>query len=348
MAGESDFRAFPKIELHRHIPGSMRFETWWEIVRSRGVKLPSDSPNDMREMMTVRDHAPLKDYLRCFEITDLAYTDAEAIETFTYEAIADAAAEGILYLELRASPTRMAVKAGLSTAQALAAMVTGRDRAQTEFGIPVGLIAGLSRELGVDACAREAETIADFADKGIQAIDLLGNEIDYPADWFAPVFRPIAEFGRMGITIHAGESSGAAAVRAAVLQLGATRIGHGVRSEQDPNVLALLRERQVTLEMCPTSNVQTQAAPDLRSHPLARYLHSGIRVTINTDNPRISRVDLAHEYRLAVDVIGLTRDELVQTLRWGIDAAFAPEDVRRQVRRRLDAALDEQDKEGDA
>ncbi|MBK8021974.1 MAG: adenosine deaminase [Chloroflexi bacterium] len=342
--GTSDFRAFPKIELHRHIPGSMRFETWLQIVRSRGVKLPSDSPEALREMMTVRDLAPLKDYLRCFEITDLAYTDSEAIETFTYEAIVDAVAERILYLELRASPTRMAVRAGISTAQALGAMVKGRDRAQAEFGISVGLIAGLSREMGVDVCAREAETIVDFAGKGIQAIDLLGNEIDYPADWFEPIFRPIAESGRMGITIHAGESSGADAVKAAVLQLGATRIGHGVRSEQDPAVLDLLRERRITLEMCPTSNVQTRSAPDMPSHPLARYLRSGIRVTVNTDNPRISRVDLAHEYGLAVGVMGLTRDELVQTLHWGIDAAFAPETVRQQVRARLDAMLMEQQK----
>ena len=200
--------------------------------------------------------------------------------------------------------------------------------------ISVGLIAGLSRELGVKRCAAEADVIVGYAGS-IDGIDLLGNEVDFPAGWFAPIFQPIARDGRLGITIHAGESSGPESVRAAVLQLGATRIGHGVRAEEDPTVLALLRERGVTLEMCPTSNVQTGATPDLSTHPLARYLRAGIKVTINSDDPRVSQIDLTHEYQVAASEIGLTEAEIAQTLDNAAKAAFTTEQIRTRIKEAL-------------
>lgn len=334
------YRNWPKIALHRHLPGSIRFEQWQQIVQDRQVPLPADDPDQLRAMMTVGARAPLKEYLKCFDIIDLAFADAAAIEQLTYDVIAGAAAENIIYLELRYSPTRMAQKASISTAEALQATIDGRDRAARDFDVKVELLAGLSRELGVQRCSREAQAITAFAGKGIAGIDLLGNEIDFPAAWFAPIFQPIAAARSMGITIHAGESSGAQCVRDAIELLGATRIGHGVRSEEDPAVLDLLRQRQTTLEMCPTSNVQTQATPDYTTHPLPRYLRSGIRVTINTDNPAVSQVDLAHEYAVASAIMGLSDDELRQTLHYAVDAAFTTPETKEHLHQRLDTEID--------
>ena len=333
------FRHWPKIALHRHLPGAIRFEQWQRVVQDRAVPLPAADSAQLRAMMTVGARAPLTEYLKCFDVIDLAFADARAIEQLTYDVIAGAAAENIIYLELRYSPTRMAVKAGISTAAALQATIAGRDRAARDFDLEVSLIAGLSREMGVQRCAQEAQVITSFAAKGIAAIDLLGNEIDFPAAWFAPIFQPIASQAQMGITIHAGESSGARCVRDAVELLGATRIGHGVRSEEDPTVLDLLRRRQTTLEMCPTSNVQTQATPDYTTHPLPRYLRAGIYVTINTDNPAVSQVDLAHEYAVATTIMGLTRQELRQTLHHAVDAAFTSPHTKERLHRRLNAEI---------
>jgi adenosine deaminase len=344
MLDESDFarrwRAFqewPKVDLHRHLPGAIPFDTWWRIVRKKGVALPSQDPEVMRRMVTISGQGDLKTFLKCFDVIDLVYVDSATIEELTYAAIADAARENLIYLELRYSPTRMAQSAGISTAEALEATIAGKERAVADHDLAVSLIAGLSREMGVARCAAEAEVITAYAGQGIDGIDLLGNEIDYPADWFAPIFRPIAEAGRLGITIHAGESSPAASVRAAVLQLGATRIGHGVRSEEDPSVLDLLRERGVTLEMCPTSNVQTQATPHYSTHPLPRYLRDDIKVTVNTDDPSVSQIDLAHEYAIATTVMGLSEAELVQTLHDAIDAAFTSAGTKARLRARLAA-----------
>jgi len=335
----SRFIGWPKIALHRHLPGAIRFEQWWRIVQDRGVPVPSNDRAALRRMMIVGQHAPLKEYLKCFDVIDLAFADAQAIEQLTYDVIAGAAAENIIYLELRYSPTRMAQKAGISTAEALQATISGRNRALRDFDVEVSLLAGLSRELGVERCAREAQAITAFAGKGIAGIDLLGNEIDFPAAWFATIFQPIAAEALMGITIHAGESSGADCVRDAVELLGASRIGHGVRSEEDPAVLDLLRERQVTLEMCPTSNVQTRATPDYMTHPLPRYLRDGIRVTVNTDNPAVSQVDLAHEYAVATTIMGLSDRELLLTLHHAIDAAFTTSQTKQSLHERLNSEL---------
>jgi adenosine deaminase len=329
------FQSWPKIELHRHLPGAIRFETWWDIVSRHGVPLPASDPAELRRMMTVSGQSNLKNFLKCFDTIDLCFVNAAAIERIAYEAIAQAVAENIIYLELRFSPTRMAQRANISTAAALEAVIAGQQRAQREFAIEVGLIAGLSRELGVERCALEAEVIKSFAGRGVAGIDLLGNEVDFPPEWFAPIFQPLAAEGQLGITIHAGESSGADAVRVAILQLGATRIGHGIRAEEDPAVLGLIKERGVTLEVCPTSNVQTGATPTLPAHPLARLLRAGLKVTINTDDPQVSRIDLAHEYQVAAVELGMSEAEIIQTLHYAVDAAFAPPQVKARFTGRL-------------
>lgn len=335
MPQPNPFQTWPKIELHRHLPGAIRFETWWDIVSRSGVSLPTIDPGQLRRLMTVSGQSSLKEFLKCFETINLCFVDAAALERITYEAIADAWAENIIYLELRFSPTRMAQRANISTAAALEAVIAGRQRAIADFPIEVGLIAGLSRELGVGTCAVEAEVIASYAGRGIAGIDLLGNEADFPAEWFAPIFQPLARQGQLGITIHAGEAAGADSVRAAVVRLGATRIGHGIRAEEDPAVMALLKERRVTLEICPTSNVQTAATPELSTHPLARYLRAGLKVTINTDDPQVSQIDLAHEYELAASTLGLTEAEISQTLHYAVEAAFTTAEIKAHLKKTL-------------
>jgi adenosine deaminase len=343
MVPESDFsalhayyQAWPKIDLHRHLPGAIPFETWWRIVRQKGVALPSEDPAELRRGMTITGKHDLKTFLKCFDLVDLVYVDAETIEELTYEVIAGAAREGLIYLELRYSPTRMAESARISTAAALEATIAGRERALADHDIAVELIAGLSREMGVERCTAEAEVIARYAGRGIAGIDLLGNEIDYPASWYAPIFQPLAHEGVLGITIHAGESSNARSVADAIQELGATRIGHGVRAEEDPAVLALVQERGIVLEMCPTSNVQTQATADFDTHPLPRYFRGGVRVTINSDDPAISQIDLAHEYAAATALMGLTPVEVQAMLYTAVAAAFTDAQTKGQLRARLD------------
>ncbi|MEW5817728.1 MAG: adenosine deaminase [Spirochaetota bacterium] len=325
------FQTWPKVELHRHLSGSVRFETWWNIVKQDRARLRTVDPMKLYHLLTVDGQLGLKDFLKRFDMIDLCFVDAATIEKVTCEAIADAVKENIAYLELRFSPTRMARRAGISTSEALEAVIAGRQRA-AGFPIEVSLITGLSRELGVRECAAEAEIIGSFADRGINGIDLLGNEADYPAAWFAPVFQSITCRNRIGITIHAGEAAGAENVRSAILQLGATRIGHGVRSREDPAVLGLLKERGVVLEMCPTSNVQTAVVPNLSSHPLAHFLHEGVKVTINTDNPQVSQVDLAHEYKIATSTLGLSETEIFQTILYAIEAAFTTDRIKERIK----------------
>jgi adenosine deaminase len=323
------------IDLHRHMTGTISDETWLELYQRDGRTVPFADLAGISKALSVDRTVDLKEYLRRFDLIDLCVIDTAAIQRITFEAVATAAAEGLIYLELRFSPARLAKNSHISIHDAVGAVIFGRDQAQQVFPIQVNLIAGLSRELGVRVCAEHAEVVTSFSKMGLSGIDLLGNELDYPAAWFASIFKPITRRNELGITIHAGEAAGPENVRIAVLELGATRIGHGVRSIDDRSVLPLLKERGVVLEMCPTSNLHTGAVKDYKSHPLRKYFDQGIRVTINTDNPRISGIDLAHEYQVAVREMGFKTTDIQQLMLYACDAAFAPVEQREKIRARI-------------
>ena len=173
-------------------------------------------------------------------------------------------------------------------------------------------------------------------DGGVVAVDLAGAEALFPTSGYRGLF---AEVSRRGIpfTIHAGEADGAQSVRSAI-EFGAHRIGHGVRSFEDPDVLKMIRDRGIVLEMCPTSNRQTHAISDMSRYPLVEYLRSGIRVTVNTDDMGIEGTTLAEEFRYLERDFGLTREEEMTVLKNSVDAAFTTSQVKKELLKKLGLA----------
>jgi adenosine deaminase len=170
-------------------------------------------------------------------------------------------------------------------------------------------------------------------DGGVVAIDLAGAEALYPTVGYRGLFERAKAAG-VPFTIHAGEADGPESVRAAV-EFGATRIGHGVRSHEDPNVVELVREKGVTLEMCPTSNRQTHAVEDMSRYPLRDFLAKGVRATLNTDDMGIEGTTLADEFGYMERDFGLTAEEERTLLRNSVDAAFTSQEVKAQLREQL-------------
>jgi adenosine deaminase len=269
-------------------------------------------------------------FLAKFALLRRVMVDYEAVRRIVRENLEDAVRDGIDYIELRFSPYFMAEEHGLDTSGVVEAACDALEEARGSVPVQAKLIGIISRHYGPERGWTELEAAIRGRDRGIVALDLAGDEAGFPGELFVDHFRKAREAG-LRLVAHAGEAAGAESVRQAVLGLGAERIGHGVRSIEDPEVLDLLAERGIPLEVCPTSNVQTSTVPDYASHPLPALLARGLAVTLNTDDPSISGIDLAHEYRIAQEELGLSEDDLRKMQENAVAAAFLSKEEREDL-----------------
>jgi adenosine deaminase len=323
--------AWPKIDLHRHLEGSLRLSTLAEIAREHGVDLPRWDLEQLRPYVQVVDDSPdFQSFLSKFRLLRRFYSTREAVMRIAYEAVVDAAVDNIKYLELRFNPVALAKVQGFSYEEVAEWVISAVNSAQHDHDIQVRLIAQIGRDESVAVAGQVAEVAAAFQDQGFVGIDLAGDEVNYPATRFAEVFQRVRAQG-LHVTIHAAEAGPASNIRDAIEVLGAERIGHGVRAMEDLSVMDLLIKHNVTLEMCPTSNLQTGVISRLGQHPLWAYQQVGIRVTINTDDPSISNTTLTDEYLVALRGIGIPLRAIRQMILTAAEAAFLPKLERQRL-----------------
>jgi adenosine deaminase len=246
--------------------------------------------------------------------------DRDACRRVAYENVEDAHREGIDYVELRFSPWFMAETHSLDPAAVVEAVVDGAQAGARDFGVKVNLIGIISRTYGPEAGWQELEALLQHRDHLI-ALDLAGDEANWPGELFIDHFQRGRDAG-WHITVHAGEAAGPDSVWQALRELGATRLGHAVAAAQDPALLDYLAEHHIGIETSLTSNVQTTTVPDYASHPARTFLRRGLRVTLNTDDPGISAIDLAHEYEVAAPAAGLTPEQVRRAQRNALQVAF--------------------------
>ena len=335
-------RGLPKADLHRHLEGSLRLSTLTEIAREHGVDLPSYDIEELRPYVQITDDpANFHRFLEKFRLLRRFYKTPEAVARVAYEAVADAAADNVKYLELRFNPAALARTQGFSFDEVADWVIEAVSRAQRDYAIRVRLIATIVRDEGVDNARRIVEVALQRQKAGLVGLDLAGDEVNYDAAPFVPLFSAAREAG-MGLTVHAGEAGGAENVRQAVVEMGAKRIGHGVRSIENSEVIKLLRDEGVTLEVCPTSNLQTGVMHSFSHHPL-RDLHMlGVRVSLNTDDPSISDTTLTDEFLVALMAMGLRMDHLRAMTLNALRAAFLPDDERQALEEQVMAEFDRQ------
>ncbi|MFY8215844.1 MAG: adenosine deaminase, partial [Chthoniobacterales bacterium] len=250
----------PKIDLHRHIDGSVRLETIFEVGKTFELGLPGKTIDDLRPHVVVSEPQPgLMAFLAKFEWMVGILVNAEICRRVAFECVEDAGREEIHYIELRFSPAFMAGPHGLDQQAVCEAVVEGVTAGSREFGVDCRLIGILSRTFGVDVCARELDALLSISDD-LVAVDLAGDEGRFPPELFIPHFKRVRDAG-LGVTIHAGEAAGPESIRRAINDLGATRIGHGVRAIEDPALIDFLHDRRIGLECNLTSNLQTSTVP---------------------------------------------------------------------------------------
>ena len=325
----------PKAELHLHLDGSLRIETAIELARTRGVDAPLDRAGMAARLiapMPCRDQAEL---LRAFDLPIELMQDAEALERITSELVEDKAADGVRYVEIRWGPL-LHVARGLSLAEGIAAVCAGAREAASRTGTVVRLICTAIRSHDPGANVGLAEAAARDRDRGLVGWDLAGAEAAFPDPLRHGEAFEAARAGGLRITVHAGEWGGAGQVRRA-LSVDPERIAHGPGTVDDPDLCRELIHRGISLDLCPTSNVQAGIVASVAAHPLARLHRAGVPVTLSTDDSAVSNITLSEEYRRAVEEIGVTIPELWAIDRRALDVAFADESALAPLRAEFDA-----------
>jgi adenosine deaminase len=322
---------YPLVELHRHIEGNVRVSTVLDLARRHGIELPAWTEEELRPHLQIMGReASLVAFIAKFALVQRVIADYGAVRRIVRENLEDAAHEGIDYIELRFSPWFMGERHGLDADGVVEAACDALEEARGTIPVRAKLIGIIARNYGPEIGRVELAAAIRGRDRGVVALDLAGDEAGFPGELFVRHFAEAREAGLRTLA-HAGEAAGAGSVGQAVLGLGAERIGHGIRCLEDRRVVDLLAERGIPLEVCPTSNLQTSTVADYRSHPLPELLRRGLAVTLNSDDPGISGIDLAHEYRVAVEEIGLVEADLRRMQEAAVAAAFLTPEERAEI-----------------
>jgi len=326
--------AFPLIELHRHLDGSVRLQTILDLGRQHNIPLPASDLEGLRPHVQVIDPQPgVMAFIAKFKWMIGVLADAQACRRIAYENVEDAHNEGIDHIELRFSPWFMSEPHALDPAAVVEAVVDGVESGSRDFDLSAKLIGTISRTYGPQTAWQELEALLEHADH-LAAVDLAGDEANFPGELFVEHFQRARDAG-LRVTVHAGEIAGPDSVWQAIRDLGATRIGHALNAIDDPELIDHMASHQIGIESNLTSNVQTSCVPDYASHPLRVFLEKDLLATINSDDPGISDIDLRHEYFVAAPAAGLTSEQIHQAQRNALSVAFISPEERQALQERV-------------
>lgn len=332
-------RALPKVELHCHVEGTMRPQTVAELARKNGVPIPA---GDVRDLYR---YGSLNEFLTIFWLVQSVLHDRDDWARLGYESVLDGAAAGRVYAEVFVTPARH-LAAGQTLASVLEGLSAGLAAGDAETGCQTRVIVDMDKAYGGEAGLQLISELIELRRAGAVGTDRVigigmdSTEIGVDPLSFAPAYREAAAAG-LHRTGHQGENSPAAAVGVVAVGLGAERVDHGLSLIDDPDLVRFFAERRIPLTMCPTSNVViANAFSSVERHPLPKLREAGVLVTVNTDDPALTDLDLAREYATCAAAWNWDFDQMVQLSLDGVEATWLDDEAKRALAARIRSAAD--------
>jgi adenosine deaminase len=316
----------PKAELHVHLEGSILPRTLLKLAQRNGIELPADDEAGLKQIYRFKD---FNQFLDAYMLISNCLRTVDDYRLIAYEFGCECARQNIRYAEVTFTIETNSRLSGLPWQEILGGLNAGREQAKKEFGVHWQWVFDIVRNLpdtqsevlGISLAARE---------QGVAAIGLGGTEEGFPPELFTKTFEQ-AKRENLHRSPHAGEISGPQSIWSAIKLLHAERIGHGVRSIEDPRLMDYLREMQIPLEVCPSSNVRLKVFPDYAQHPLRQLWDAGLMITLASDDPPMFSTDLNHEYQSLVKYYHFSQAELEQISLNGIHASFLSQGEKQRL-----------------
>lgn len=332
--------AAPKAELHVHLEGSIRPHTLLELAKRNGVSLPASNESELQQWFTFRD---FPHFVEIYGLISSCLKTAEDYELIAYEFGGEMARQHIYYAEVTFSVSMHACGLGIDHDVYFSGLNKGRERARREFGVEINWVFDIIRDIRDEEKRRKwadftTRVAIECKSEGVVALGLGGNEEGYPPEQFAPWFEQALAAGLHSVP-HAGETVGPASVWGALRALRAERIGHGVRSIEDPELVSYLAAQQIPLEICPGSNICLGVYPSYAAHPLPRFHAAGVPFSVNSDDPPLFNTTLNQDVARLASAFHFDLNVIDELLLNGVRQSFLPFERKQALEARFRAEM---------
>jgi len=334
MVQKNNFRklinAMPKIELHLHLEGAFTLESLFKLIEKYGGDPSINSIQDLEKKFIFKD---FPHFIETWIWKNQFFKSPEDFEYTTYYTLKELHQQNVLYTEVFYSPWDFAGN-GLHAQEITKAHLSAVNRAKRDFGIQCKLIADISRDVGWENSVERFKQIISYRDQGVIGIGLGGSEQKFPNELYKHVFK-LAKKNGFHIVAHAGEAAGAQSIWSALQVLQVERIGHGVRAIEDAHLVDKLKENQIPLEVCVTSNLKTRVFPSLKAHPIKFFFENGLAVNINSDDPTMFGTTITNEFLLLNEGLNFSLDDIKKLINNAVEAAFLAESEKDTLKRKV-------------
>jgi len=326
-------KQLPKIDLHHHFDGAFRSSSLYKEAKRRNLPQGKLSFKEFQNKVTLKPTCnSLTEFLDTFNYFYDIPTDVNFLKKAAEELVEDLYEDNLIYAETRFAPHLFADE-NLSQKEIVKNVVDGLKAGYKKTGLKVNLILGIMRGFPLELVEELISIYHQFDE--VVGLDLAGDESKFPGDEYKEVYQKANADG-IPITIHAGEAAGPKSIWLALNELKASRIGHCVQAIEDEKLMQYLFENKISQEICLTSNLQTGTILNLEDHPIQNFYDRGLKITINTDDPSVSDIDLSHEWELAIEQYNLNDEDVKKILKNSADGSFVSENEKLSLKEKIE------------
>jgi len=317
-----------KAEIHIHLEATITPDLCKKLALKNNIKLPNDIFGNKYAYQWIDFY----DFIKKYDLVTSVIHTPEDYKELTYAYLKECAVNNVLYVEAMISSTHAKLK-GMTYESFLEGVFDASKKAEQDFGIVSRFIMNGIRHLGPSSVQNTAEEVLKNPHPYLVGFGLAGDELHFPPALFVKTFDMLKE-AKFPITVHAGEWDGPENIRNAINLLHPTRLGHGVRSIEDPELVNEIIERDIVLEICPTSNIATKIYESYKAHPVKKLFDAGVKITVNSDDPPFFNASIAGEYEVMYN-LGLSEKELTSLTRNAIESSFCNQSTKEKLLSKL-------------